>query len=350
MAVVIGHPGSSARKSWFVNLFGPPVAVLLALGLVLPVLMLAFSRVNPAIAAIEFVAVTSVCLYIWRDDYLEMLAAVRGASNWAKGADGEALVGQELSTLPDSYIVFHDFNPTSAGVVARWNVDHIVIGPNGMFVIETKNYTHTSVQPAAKSSFTRKNVAQARRNSLTFKDKIRAWSAGKLGDVFVLPILVYTQAGAYVRQTREAEVHVIPLKWLADEITRHKARRQLDPDEIYRIAHVMFQQLEPYLMDAYRAELDRYGVESRRFKLERANGRAASPTEVVGAEVSGAASGASKPKAPVGFPGVAPSVCPNCGGQLVRRTAGTGPRTGKPFLGCSNYRQSGCRFTYNLEG
>jgi len=350
MAVVIGHPGQSARKSWFANLFGPPVAILICAGLLLPGLMVLFSRSNPLFVIAEFVVVTSVCLYIWRDDYLELLAMMRGASNWAKGADGEALVGQALSTLPDSYIVFHDFNPMAAGVVAAWNVDHIVIGPNGMFVIETKNYTQASVQPAAKSSFTRKNVAQVRRNSLTFKDKIRTWSAGKLGDVFVVPILVYAQNGAFVQQVREGEVHVIPLKWIANEIARHNARRQLDPDEIYRIAHVMFQQLEPYLMESYRAELDRYGVESRRFKLERANGRATATTQAAAAQVHEPMPEVSAPKAPVGFPGVVPSVCPNCGGQLIRRMAGTGPRTGKPFLGCSNYRQSGCRFTYNLEG
>ena len=37
-------------------------------------------------------------------------------------------------------------------------------------------------------------------------------------------------------------------------------------------------------------------------------------------------------------------VCPQCGGQLVLRTAKTGPDAGRPFWGCSNYPE--CRFIY----
>ena len=37
-------------------------------------------------------------------------------------------------------------------------------------------------------------------------------------------------------------------------------------------------------------------------------------------------------------------VCPRCGGQLVPRTAKTGPDAGRPFWGCSNYPE--CRFIY----
>lgn len=348
MAIVIGHPGSSARKNWFIDLFVPPVVFFVVFVLLGPIVMRMSTRLSPTIIVLEMIAGAAIAGLIWRKDFLETVAMMRGASNWAKGADGEALTGQALASLSDSYIVFHDFKPVSAGVAADWNVDHIVIGPNGMFVLETKNYSQAAVAPASKSSFTRKNVAQTRRNSLLFKDKIRAWSAGGLGDVFVVPILVYVQDGAFVNQIREGDVRVIPLKWLATEITDNKSRRLLNPDEIYRIAHVMFQQLEPYLMDAYRTELDRYGAESRRFKLERAKGRSASQSEAV-YEPAAPAPAVSKPEAPVGFQSAVPTLCPNCGGVLVQRTAYKGPRTGKRFLGCANYKDLGCRFIHNLE-
>jgi len=35
--------------------------------------------------------------------------------------------------------------------------------------------------------------------------------------------------------------------------------------------------------------------------------------------------------------------CPRCGGDLVKRTSSRGQRTGRPFLGCSNYPR--CRYT-----
>lgn len=349
MAIVIGHPGSSARKTWFIDRYLLPLTLLIFAVLVSPFAAYAFGRSNPIVMTFVFVVTTGVCLYIWRDDYLEMYTAFRASSNWAKGADGEAAAGAVLATLSDDYIVFHDFNPTQAGVVVDWNVDHIVIGPNGMFVVETKNYSAKRVQPASKSGFARKNVQQTQRNAMTFKNKIKSWSAGGLGDVFVVPLLVYAQVGAFVEKTREDGVHVIPLKWLAGEVTTHNARRQLNPDEIYRIANVMFHQMQPYLMDAYRAEFDRYGEFSCRFKLERASARSSASAQQAVAVTATAMSDVGMSVAAVAEAASVPTVCPECGGRLVERTAGKGPRAGKKFLGCSNFRSAGCKFGFNLE-
>ncbi len=40
------------------------------------------------------------------------------------------------------------------------------------------------------------------------------------------------------------------------------------------------------------------------------------------------------------------TVCPNCGGNLIERLARRGPNSGSRFLGCSNYPK--CKFTRNL--
>lgn len=56
--------------------------------------------------------------------------------SWVKGLEGENLVLSYLKTLPDTYTICHDVKlPYEHG-----NIDHIVIGPNGVFLIETKNY------------------------------------------------------------------------------------------------------------------------------------------------------------------------------------------------------------------
>ena len=56
--------------------------------------------------------------------------------NWNKGIRGEQSVANYLNQLPDYYFIFNDVNfPGSYG-----NLDHVIIGPNGIFVIETKNY------------------------------------------------------------------------------------------------------------------------------------------------------------------------------------------------------------------
>jgi hypothetical protein len=52
---------------------------------------------------------------------------------WAAGAEGELIVGDHLASLPD-WVVLHDRRAPSGG-----NIDHVAIGPAGLWVIETKH-------------------------------------------------------------------------------------------------------------------------------------------------------------------------------------------------------------------
>jgi len=58
-----------------------------------------------------------------------------------RGERGELIVAQaiERDLLPNGYVVFHDVQ--LKGGKRRFNVDHLLIGPNGIFAIETKNYS-----------------------------------------------------------------------------------------------------------------------------------------------------------------------------------------------------------------
>jgi hypothetical protein len=58
-------------------------------------------------------------------------------SDTRKGWAGEVSVATELSYLNDQFLLLNDVMlPGSRG-----NIDHIVIGPTGVFVLETKNYS-----------------------------------------------------------------------------------------------------------------------------------------------------------------------------------------------------------------
>jgi len=57
--------------------------------------------------------------------------------NYEKGAEGERITGQRLSTLSAEFVVLHDLHVPGS----RANVDHLVIGPNGVFVVDSKAYT-----------------------------------------------------------------------------------------------------------------------------------------------------------------------------------------------------------------
>jgi hypothetical protein len=54
---------------------------------------------------------------------------------WLRGAEGERQVGAALAELTaDGWMAIHDVS------LGRGNVDHIVIGPGGIFTIETKSH------------------------------------------------------------------------------------------------------------------------------------------------------------------------------------------------------------------
>jgi hypothetical protein len=61
----------------------------------------------------------------------------RTTEAWRIGAAGERATGAALAELPSEFAVIHDLRMPGS----RANIDHLVIGPTGVFTIETKNYS-----------------------------------------------------------------------------------------------------------------------------------------------------------------------------------------------------------------
>lgn len=84
------------------------------------------SRLGVSLALVAAVAVVALRPHANRRA-AEML-------NWRKGAVAERAVGELLNELRrDGWIVMHDIEQAGEG-----NVDHIVWGPNGVYLVETK--------------------------------------------------------------------------------------------------------------------------------------------------------------------------------------------------------------------
>jgi hypothetical protein len=67
------------------------------------------------------------------------------ARTWQRGAHGERRTARLLDRLTrDGYVVFHDLAVPDSPA----NVDHLVIGPTGLFVIDSKQWTGTVQQGA----------------------------------------------------------------------------------------------------------------------------------------------------------------------------------------------------------
>jgi hypothetical protein len=68
---------------------------------------------------------------------LRVVSEPRSASAWAKGAEGERLVGERLDALvDDGVLALHDRRRPGT----KANIDHIAVAPTGIYVVDTKNY------------------------------------------------------------------------------------------------------------------------------------------------------------------------------------------------------------------
>ena len=67
--------------------------------------------------------------------------------NHRRGLLGEQAVAEELQRLPAGYRVFHDVPGNG-----KWNIDHVVVGPAGVFAIETKYRTKQPGKPSERDN------------------------------------------------------------------------------------------------------------------------------------------------------------------------------------------------------
>lgn len=120
MAKIHGIPGEWARVKGAVIGLWPLFLGVFASGASLA--LFAFSVPLGALALVA--SLVSVIVSFMR--------GLRRVESFYKGARGEEKVAGILATLPDAYHVFNDF---TAG---RNHVDHVVVGPAGVFSVETK--------------------------------------------------------------------------------------------------------------------------------------------------------------------------------------------------------------------
>lgn len=179
-------------------------------------------------------------LLAWRDwrglrNLREKLRNVR------LGFDGERFVATELNgLLSQGYRVFHDFIVDWVPDDQRHNIDHIVVGPTGVFAIETKAWrkplgvdgemklrvSDEGIQlPGDKP---RKNaIQQARRNAAT----LSRWLTGSASEkIPVRPLVVVP--GWYVDAPGWKTCGVQTLRGLAGRFPGLQRHPDLSPQEV----------------------------------------------------------------------------------------------------------------------
>lgn len=160
-----------------------------------------------------------------------------GVDSWRIGAAGEEQIGQTLAMLEgDGFHVFHDRRRPGG----RDNIDHIVVGPPGVIVIETKHYAG-DVRVQGKELFLKG------RRATTFVDQVERQAASLRTALSVEHVervicVVGGQFGLFGSRT----VAGIKLTTQADLLAHIRALPvALDEREIARLARLIDSTLRP---------------------------------------------------------------------------------------------------------
>lgn len=164
----------------------------------------------------------------------------RDVDRWRRGAEGERRTGDLLDTLPPGrFVVRHDLRVPGS----RANVDHVVIGRTGVWVIDTKA-TRAPVRARWRRVYfgdRRLDTAGVRWEAEVVADRLVAAAVGAAPagerDRLVRPIVAVHGGGLRRRGGHAGGVRVVP----AVELTRRlrRGRRRLRRGEIHALGAVL---------------------------------------------------------------------------------------------------------------
>lgn len=124
---------------------------------------------------------------------------------WGRGAAGEELVGEVLDGLSDrDWFALHDVQ------LGRGNIDHVLVGPAGIFTIETKSHRGRLHAKAIQPWMLKQAYAEA---------KLIERITGLRTD----PLLVFSNAYLTPAVTRRDGVVILPARMLARHLRRRGA-------------------------------------------------------------------------------------------------------------------------------
>ncbi len=156
---------------------------------------------------------------------------------YSGGWTGEKHVAKLLNkTLNDDYYLINDlYLPDGGG-----DIDHIVLAPNGVFVLETKNWSGTITcngdewQRAGKRNFSGSPSRQVKRNAARIRQTIGNSSSLRQLDIWVEGIVVFTNRHAALRINNPA-VPVLRLQQLPSHISAYRSSSQFSRQQLEAI-------------------------------------------------------------------------------------------------------------------
>ena len=154
--------------------------------------------------------------------------------SWSRGAAGEREVGRRLEQLvPEGWRVLHSIPVGSQGA----DIDHLLIGPGGVFCINTKNHSNASVWVSEHTIMVNGTKQPYLRNSRTEGARVsRELSRATGWDVKAVPVII-VMARRYTERSRPRDVWIVGRRYTPQAFRRLPAIYSFEAVEtLYRVA------------------------------------------------------------------------------------------------------------------
>jgi len=171
-------------------------------------------------------------LFKWFDRKISKLERER--TDMLRGATGEIAVGLILSNFPDEFRVINDLT-TPFG-----NLDHVVVGPTGVFILDTKNWRGVVAADGKGELLVngkpteKRHVRQFTGRMMGIRDKVRLLAPGL--DPFYNGVFVFPAARVDAKWGSTGSVNCIREEQLHDFIVEKNFGRKLRPADVEQIA------------------------------------------------------------------------------------------------------------------
>lgn len=160
-----------------------------------------------------FIVIFGIIYYVMDIQGVGLLKARRGLQ-------GEEDVFDILKKLPDEYSIFRGIQ-----INGPWDIDFIIVGPTGVFTIETKSHkgtiefngeelTHNGTVFPEKNIL-KQSMSQAWNTHMYLQEEVNK-------DIFVKPVIVFTRAKAHFGLYPINNVYIIQKQWLENFILDSK--------------------------------------------------------------------------------------------------------------------------------
>lgn len=158
--------------------------------------------VSLLVSTVALLAILGLRWWLYR--HVDQLAKER--KDYLRGASGEMSVGYKLTDFPDGFYIINGLK-TQAG-----DVDHIVVGPTGVFALDTKSWRGV-VSADGKGEllvngvFEQPHITQFLRRVMGIRDRVKALAPEI--DFFIKSVFVFTSARVEANWRDTGYVHCI---------------------------------------------------------------------------------------------------------------------------------------------